>query len=77
MSNRGSAKPTEAHNPDEVAARKEAGYVIFFLKPGWTKIPFWKHVEKLAQRFEKIEALACRAQPGDSFMVGVRDEIEE
>lgn len=64
-------------NPHEVAAWKEAGHVIFFLKPGWTNIPFWQQVEKLAQRFEKIEALARRAQPGDSFMVGVRGEIEE
>ena len=64
-------------NPHEVVAWKEAGHVIFFLKPGWTNIPFWQQVEKLAQRFEKIEALARRAQPGDSFMVGVRGEIEE
>ena len=64
-------------NPHEVAAWKEAGHVIFFLKPGWTNIPFWTQVEKLAQRFEKIEQLARRATPGDSFMVGVRGEIEE
>lgn len=64
-------------NPHEVAAWKEAGHVIFFLKPGWTNIPFWTQVEKLAQRFEQIEQLARRASPGDSFMVGVRGEIEE
>lgn len=63
-------------NPHEVAAWKEAGHVIFFLKPGWTNIPFWTQVEKLTQRFEQIEALARRAKPGDSFMVGVRGEIE-
>jgi len=64
-------------NPHEVEAWKQAGHVIFFLKPGWTNIPFWIQVEKLAQRFEEIEKLARRAKPGDSFMVGVRGEIEE
>jgi len=63
-------------NPHEVAAWKEAGHVIFFLKPGWTNIPFWTQVQKLAERFEQIEELARRASPGDSFMVGVRGEIE-
>lgn len=63
-------------SPHEVEAWKNAGHVIFFLKPGWTNIPFWTQVEKLAQRFEQIEALARRAKPGDSFMVPVRGEIE-
>lgn len=41
-----------------------------------TNIPFWQKVEKLAQRFEKIEVLARGAKRGDSFMVGVRGEID-
>lgn len=64
-------------NPHEVAAWKEAGHVIFFLKPGWTNIPFWHQVQKLAKCFPEIIARAQRASPGDSFMVGVRGEIEE
>jgi len=66
-----------SRNPHEVEAWKQAGHVIFFLKPGWTNIPFWQQVEKLAQRFQKIEQLARRASPGQSFMVSVRGEIEE
>ena len=63
-------------NPHEVAAWKEAGHVIFFLKPGWTNIPFWQQVQKLAKCFPEIIARAQRAKPGDSFMVSVRGEIE-
>jgi hypothetical protein len=63
-------------NPHEVDAWKEAGHVIFFLKPGWTNIDFWQQVQKLAKCFPEIIARAQRAKPGDSFMVSVRGEIE-
>lgn len=66
-----------SRNPHEIEAWKKAGHVIFFLKPGWTNIPFWQQVQKLAERFEKIEALARRATPGDCFLVPIRGEIEE
>jgi len=66
-----------SRNPHEVEAWKQAGHVIFFLKPGWTNVPFWTQVEKLAQRFPKIEKLARRARKGQSFRVGLRGEIEE
>lgn len=51
--------------------------MIFFLKPGWTNIPFWTQVEKLAECFEQIERLARRAQPATLFMFPVRGEIAE
>ena len=62
-------------NPHEVEAWRQAGHVIFFLKPGWTHVPFWTQVEKLAKRFVQIEQLARTSKPGDSFMVGVSGEI--
>lgn len=65
-----------SRNPLEIEAWREAGHVIFFLKPGWTQVPFWTQVEKLAQRFPKIERLASTARRGQSFLVGLRGEIE-
>jgi hypothetical protein len=56
-------------NPHEVAAWKEAGHTIFFLKAGWTNIGFWQQVQKLAKCFPEIIKLAQRASPGDSFLV--------
>jgi PIN like domain len=63
-------------NPHEVAAWKEAGHTIFFLKSGWTNIQFWQQVQKLAKCFPDIMALAQRAKPGDSFIVTVNGKIE-
>ena len=63
-------------NPHEVEAWKQAGHVIFFLKSGWTNVSFWIQVEKLAHRFPKIEKLARRARRGQSFLVGLRGDIE-
>lgn len=63
-------------NPHEVAAWKEAGHTIFFLKAGWTNIGFWPQVQKLAKCFPEIMELAQRASSGDSFLVTVNGRIE-
>jgi hypothetical protein len=63
-------------NPHEVAAWKEAGHTIFFLKSGWTNIQFWQQVQKLAKCFPEIMERAQRAKPGDSFLVTVNGKIE-
>lgn len=63
-------------NPHEITAWKQAGHTIFFLKPGWTNIPFWQQVQKLAKCFPEIVELAQRAKPGDSFQVTVNGKIE-
>lgn len=63
-------------NPHEVAAWKQAGHTIFFLKAGWTNIDFWQQVQKLAKCFPEIVELAQRAKPGDSFQVTVNGKIE-
>lgn len=65
-----------SRNPHEVEAWKEAGHVIFFLKPGWTNIPFWTQVERLAKCFPEIERRASRAKPGECFQVKVRGGVE-
>lgn len=62
-------------NPHEVAAWKEAGHTIFFLKSGWTNIEFWQQVQKLAKCFPDIIARAQQARPGDSFVVTVNGKI--
>lgn len=71
-----SADTQIGRNPHEIEAWKQAGHVIFFLKAGWTHIPFWLQVEKLARCFPEIERLAHRAKPGDSFQVPVKGQIE-
>lgn len=63
-------------NPHEIEAWKQAGHVIFFLKAGWTNIPFWQQVQKLAKCFPEIIERAQRAKPGDSFQVSVKGQIE-
>lgn len=63
-------------NPHEIEAWKQAGHVIFFLRAGWTNIPFWQQVEKLAKCFPEMERLAQGAGPGDSFQVPVKGQIE-
>lgn len=63
-------------NPHEVAAWKEAGHTIFFLKAGWTNIGFWQQVQKLAKCFPEIIGQARRARAGDSFVVTVNGKIE-
>lgn len=63
-------------NPHEIAAWKQAGHTIFFLKAGWTNIDFWQQVQKLAKCFPEIVELAQRAKLGDSFQVTVNGKIE-
>lgn len=65
-----------SRNPHEIAAWKEAGHTIFFLKAGWTHIGFWDQVQKLAKCFPDILVRAQRARPGDSFSVTVNGKIE-
>jgi hypothetical protein len=65
-----------SRNPHEVAAWKEAGHTIFFLKAGWTNIEFWPQVQKLAKCFPEIITRAHRAGAGDSFLVTVNGKIE-
>jgi hypothetical protein len=64
-------------NPHEIEAWKQAGHTIFFLKPGWLKMPFWDQAQKFVKCFPEILKKAERAQPGASFMVTVNGKIEE
>jgi hypothetical protein len=63
-------------NPHEIAAWKAAGHTIFFLKSGWTNIPFWEQVRKLAKCFEELIETAQKAEPRASFVVTVNGRIE-
>lgn len=65
-----------SRNPHEVEAWKTAGHTMFFLKPGWTHLPFWQQVEKLAKCFPEILERALQAHPGDGFLVGVNGKVE-
>jgi len=49
-------------NPHEIAAWKEAGHTIFFLKPGWTDMIFWEQ----AQKFTKVFRKSSKTQNGPS-----------
>jgi hypothetical protein len=65
-----------AKNPHEIAAWKEAGQTIFFLKPGWLRLNFWDQAQKFVKCFPQILKTAERAKRGSSFMVTVNGKIE-
>jgi hypothetical protein len=62
-------------NPVEIDAWKKSGHTIFFLKRGWTNIPFWQQVQKLAKCFPDIIEHAKRAKSGDAFFVQTNGRI--
>lgn len=62
-------------NPHEVAAWREAGHTTFFLKAGWTNLPFWDQAQKFVKCFPEIIATAERAKSGTMFMVSVSGKI--
>lgn len=63
-------------NPHEIAAWKQAGHTIFFLKPGWLKMKFWDQAQKFVKYFPDVIEQAARAQRGTSFMITVNGRIE-
>ena len=63
-------------NPHEIAAWKEAGHTIFFLKPGWLKMTFWDQAQKFVKCFPQIIETGVRARRGSSFMVSANGKIE-
>lgn len=63
-------------NPHEIAAWKEAGHTIFFLKRGWLKMNFWDQAQKFVKCFPEIIRIAERAKRGSSFIVAVNGKIE-
>jgi hypothetical protein len=64
-------------NPQEVAAWKQAGHTIFFLKPGWTDMAFWDQAQKFTKCFPSIIEKASRAARGSSFVVSVNGRITD
>lgn len=63
-------------NRHEIAAWKEAGHTIFFLKPGWLNLNFWDQAQKFVKCFPEILKKAEGATPGASFVVSVNGKIE-
>ncbi len=63
-------------NPHEIAAWKQAGHTIFFLKPGWTDMRFWDQAQKFTKCFPQIIEKAKTAKCGSSFIVSVNGKIE-
>lgn len=63
-------------NPHEIAAWKQAGHTIFFLKRGWLKMNFWEQAHKFVKCFPEIIKTAERAKRGESFLVLVNGRIE-
>ena len=63
-------------NPQEIEAWKQAGHTIFFLKPGWTDMPFWVQAQKFVKCFPSIIEKARHAERGSSFIVSVNGKIE-
>jgi hypothetical protein len=64
-----------SRNPHEVAAWREAGHTIFFLKAGWTNLQFWEQAYKFVKSFPGIIATAERAKSGTIFMVSVNGKV--
>lgn len=64
-------------NPHEIQAWKEAGHTIFFLKPGWTDMPFWIQAAKFTKCFPDIISAASRARHASAFLVATSGKIEE
>ena len=65
-----------SRNPHEVAAWKQAGHTIFFLKPGWVSLLFWEQAAKFTKCFPSIIEHALRAERGAGFSVTVNGKIE-
>jgi PIN like domain len=65
-----------SRNPHEVAAWKEAGHTIFFLKPGWTDLTFWDQVNKFTKCFPQLIETALHSERGSGFSVTVNGKIE-
>ena len=63
-------------NPHEIAAWKQAGHTIFFLKPGWTDMKFWDQAQKFTKCFPQIIEKATHAKRGSSFVISVSGKIE-
>lgn len=59
-------------NPHEVAAWKESGLTVFFLKNSWLKIGFWDQSWQLIKRWPKLMAIADRNPKGQRFMVPIK-----
>lgn len=65
-----------SRNPHEIQAWKQAGHTVFFLKPGWTDLLFWKQANKFTKCFPRLIEEAERAERGTAFMVSVNGKIE-
>ncbi|MGD0650067.1 MAG: hypothetical protein ABSA97_02830 [Verrucomicrobiia bacterium] len=65
-----------SRNPHEIAAWREAGHTIFFLKPGWVNLPFWDQANKFTKCFPDLIKEAERAERGSAFIVTVNGKIE-
>ena len=65
-----------SRNPHEIAAWKQAGHTIFFLKPGWINLSFWDQVNKFTKCFPQIIEAALRSERGAAFLVTVNGKIE-
>lgn len=63
-------------NPHEIAAWKEAGHTIFFLKRGWLNLLFWEQAHKFTKCFPQIIEKARTAKRGSSFIVSVNGKID-
>lgn len=63
-------------NPHEIKAWKEAGHTIFFLKPGWTDMPFWTQANKFTKCFPDIMKAAKSGKRGSSFVVSANGKLE-
>ncbi|OGV62176.1 MAG: hypothetical protein A3K19_01305 [Lentisphaerae bacterium RIFOXYB12_FULL_65_16] len=62
--------------PHALRAWQEAGHTIFFLKPGWLRLPFEKQTDKLAKFLPALIERALQAPRGTCFSVAVNGTIE-
>jgi len=69
------ADPRIGQNPHEIEAWKQAGHTVFFLKPRWLNLTFWKQTQTLVECFPEIIRHSERADRGSAFFVSVGGKI--
>jgi hypothetical protein len=63
-------------NPHEIAAWREAGHTIFFLKSGWIHLSFWEQAQKFVKCFPNVLDASTRHPRGAIFFVSVNGKLE-
>lgn len=64
-----SGDPRIVRSPHERKAWQSASLTTFFLKKGWTNVPFWQQAAQLVRWWPDIMSQAKRVSAGAAFLV--------